>query len=110
MSTEYAMSATSARSSAPGYAADAPTSSRAMRRLRALVPLARRWLRDARRQQELQQLDDATLRDLGLTRSEIASVVSELGGRAAATRRRADLDVWQSASLRFRTRAVDSFL
>lgn len=110
MSTEYAMSAELARIGPPGYAADAPTPSRVMRRLHALLLLVRRRLRDARRRRELDQLDDAALRDLGLTRGEIASVVSELGGRIAATRRRADLDVWQSASSRFRIRAVDSFL
>ncbi|MGZ8253825.1 MAG: DUF1127 domain-containing protein [Burkholderiaceae bacterium] len=46
--------------------------------------------RAGRRFADLQHLDDRTLRDLGVTRSEIASIVSELGGGAAATRRRAD--------------------
>jgi len=55
-------------------------------------------------------LDTATLRDLGLSASEVASVVAELDGRAAATRRRTDLDVWLSASERFRVRSVDSSL
>lgn len=110
MNTEYAMSAGSAPGGVPAYAADAPTVSRVMRRLRALVLLVRRRLRAARRRHQLEQLDDAALRDIGLTRGEISSVVSELGGRVAATRRRTDLDVWASASSRFRARAVDSFL
>jgi uncharacterized protein YjiS (DUF1127 family) len=80
------------------------------RRLRAIARLVARRLRARRRFEDLSHLDERTLRDLGLTRSELASVVAELGGHAALTRRRADLDVWQSASSRFRIRAIDSSL
>lgn len=38
---------------------------------------------------ELERLDDRTLRDLGLQRSELGSVVAELMDDAPATRRRA---------------------
>jgi len=81
-----------------------------VRRLRAIVRLIVRRRRARRRFEDLSHLDERTLRDLGITRSELASVVSELGGRAAATRRRTDLEVRQSASSRFRIRAIDSFL
>lgn len=77
------------------------------RRLRAIVRLVVRRLRARRRFEDLSHLDERTLRDLGLTRSELASVVAELGGHAAATRRRTDLEVWQAASSRFRVRAID---
>ena len=80
------------------------------RRLRAIARLIARRLRARRRFEDLRHLDERTLRDLGVTRSELASIVSELGGRAAATRRRTDLEVWQSASSRFRARAIDSSL
>jgi uncharacterized protein YjiS (DUF1127 family) len=80
------------------------------RRLRAIARLIARRLRARRRFEDLRHLDERTLRDLGVTRSELASIVSELGGRAAATRRRTDLEVWQSASSRFRVRAIDSSL
>jgi uncharacterized protein YjiS (DUF1127 family) len=80
------------------------------RRLRAIVRLILRRRRARRRYEDLRHLDERTLRDLGITRSELASVVSELGGHAAATRRRTDLEVWQSASSRFRVRAIDSSL
>ena len=80
------------------------------RRLRAIARLIARRLRARRRFEDLRHLDERTLRDLGVTRSELASIVSELGGRAAATRRRTDLDTWQSASSRFRVRAIDSSL
>ncbi|MGE5160311.1 MAG: DUF1127 domain-containing protein [Betaproteobacteria bacterium] len=80
------------------------------RRLRAIVRLVARRLRARRRLEDLDHLDERTLRDLGLTRSELASVVAELGGRAAPTRRRADLEAWTSASSRFRVRAIDSSL
>ena len=83
---------------------------RLVRRLRAIVRLIVRRRRARRRFEDLSHLDERTLRDLGITRSELASVVSELGGRAAATRRRTDLEVRQSASSRFRIRAIDSFL
>jgi uncharacterized protein YjiS (DUF1127 family) len=80
------------------------------RRLRAVVRLVARRLRARRRFEDLRHLDERTLRDLGLTRSELASVVAELGGHVAAERRRTDLEVWQSASSRFRIRAIDSSL
>ncbi|MDH4114141.1 MAG: hypothetical protein OEU89_01595 [Burkholderiaceae bacterium] len=80
------------------------------RRLRALGRLVVRRNRSLRRLEDLRRLDAATLRDLGLAASEVASVVAELDGRAAATRRRTDLDVWLSASERFRVRSVDSSL
>ena len=80
------------------------------RRLRAIARLIARRLRARRRFEDLRHLDERTLRDLGLTRSELASVVAELGGHATATRRRTDLEVWQSASSRFRIRAIDSSL
>jgi len=41
-----------------------------------------------RTERELGGLDERTLRDLGLTRSEIGSISSEIAGAAAATRRR----------------------
>jgi uncharacterized protein YjiS (DUF1127 family) len=80
------------------------------RRLRAIVRLIARRRRARRRVEDLRHLDERTLRDLGITRSELASVVSELGGHAAATRRRIDLEAWQSASSSFRIRAIDSSL
>jgi uncharacterized protein YjiS (DUF1127 family) len=61
-----------------------------LRRLAALV--ARGWAAwcdalSARRQQRaLRQLDDSTLRDLGLARCEISSLAAELRGHAEATR------------------------
>ena len=58
----------------------------------------------------LSRLDSATLRDLGLTRSEIASAAAESGGLATATRRRIDVEFWQSASSGFRVRRVEMFL
>jgi uncharacterized protein YjiS (DUF1127 family) len=83
---------------------------RLARRLRAIARLIARRRRARRRFDDLGHLDERTLRDLGITRSELASVVSELGGRAAATRRRVDREIWQSASSRLRIRAVDSSL
>jgi uncharacterized protein YjiS (DUF1127 family) len=80
------------------------------RRGRAIRRLFERRRRAGQRFADLQHLDERTLRDLGVTRSEIASIVSELGGLAAATRRRTDYEVWSSASSRFRVRAIDSFL
>jgi len=58
----------------------------------------------------LSRLDAETLRDLGLTRSEIGSAAAELGGRAAVTRRRIDAEFCQSASAGFRVRKVEMFL
>ena len=109
MHSDYALPTMSTRVSTPRPRPDGPWS-RLSRRLRAIRRLMARRRRAWRRYQDLQHLDERTLRDLGVTRSEIASVVSELGGRAALTRRRADLEAWQSASSRFRIRALDSSL
>jgi uncharacterized protein YjiS (DUF1127 family) len=58
----------------------------------------------------LSRLDAETLRDLGLTHSEIGSAAAELGGRAAVTRRRIEADFWRAASAGFRVRRVEIFL
>jgi len=42
-----------------------------------------------RARRELERLDDATLRDIGLQRSEITSLVAEAYGAAETSRRRA---------------------
>lgn len=107
MVTEYALPPMAARAWAWFRLPDR-TWHRLSRRLRAIGRLVARRRRAARRFDDLQHLDERTLRDLGVTRSEIASIVSELGGHAAATRRRTDLEVWSSASSRFRVRAIDS--
>jgi uncharacterized protein YjiS (DUF1127 family) len=63
---------------------------RARRYARRAAALLRLLVRRARHRAELRQLqalDAATLRDLGLTRSEIGSVHAESAGRAVATRR-----------------------
>jgi uncharacterized protein YjiS (DUF1127 family) len=109
MNTEYALPPTAARALASREWPQRPVH-RLVRRLRAIARLVARRRRARRRFDDLRHLDERTLRDLGVTRSELASVVSELGGRAAATRRRTDLEVWQSASSRFRVRAIDSSL
>jgi uncharacterized protein YjiS (DUF1127 family) len=57
------------------------------RRAAALLRLLRRHSRHRAELRQLQQLDAATLRDLGLTHSEIGSVHAEATGRIAATRR-----------------------
>jgi len=56
-------------------------------RAAALFRLVRRRSRQRADLRQLQSLDAATLRDLGLTRSEIGSVQAEAAGRSAATRR-----------------------
>jgi uncharacterized protein YjiS (DUF1127 family) len=109
MNTEYALPPSAARALAAFKGPDRPVG-RLARRLRAIVRLVARRLRARRRFEDLRHLDERTLRDLGVNRSELESIVSELGGRAAVTRRRTDLDVWQSASSRFRIRAIDSSL
>ena len=107
MNTEYALPPTASRALAEFKWPAGPVH-RLMRRLRAIARLVARRRRAWRRFEDLRHLDERTLRDLGVTRSELASIVSELGGRAAATRRRTDLEVWQSASSRLRIRAIDS--
>lgn len=57
------------------------------RRAVALLRLARRRSRHREQLRRLQQLDPATLRDLGLSSSEIGSLLAEATGRAPATRR-----------------------
>jgi uncharacterized protein YjiS (DUF1127 family) len=79
------------------------------RRLRALIRLFARRRRAQRRYDDLRHLDERTLRDLGVARSELASVVAELDGRAALTRRRTEFETW-SATSSLRVRAVDSSL
>ena len=58
----------------------------------ALRSTAAAWQRIRRRramQRELETLDDRMLRDIGIHRSEVSSLVSELIGAAPATRRAA---------------------
>ena len=58
----------------------------------ALRSTAAAWQRFRRRramQGELESLDDRMLRDIGMHRSEVSSLVSELIGAAPATRRAA---------------------
>jgi uncharacterized protein YjiS (DUF1127 family) len=58
----------------------------------------------------LRYLDARTLRDLGLTRSEVGSVAARVSGRAERARRRIETEFWQSASAGFRVRRVETFL
>lgn len=110
MSFEYALTSTRQATAPAPFAPLRAAVARLARRARAALRLAMRQRRARRSHQALSQLDDATLHDIGISRSEVASIVSELGGRAAATRRRTDLDVWLSASSRFRIRNIDSGL
>ena len=48
-----------------------------------------RWFERRARYRALQALDSRTLKDIGLHRAEIGSVVSELSGEVAVTRRQA---------------------
>jgi hypothetical protein len=107
MSIEYALSSTGQATAPMPFAPLRRALARVARRARALVRLGLRRRRAWKNHQALCDLDDATLHDLGLARSELGSFVSELGGRAGATRRRIDLDAWTSASSRFRTRSID---
>jgi uncharacterized protein YjiS (DUF1127 family) len=109
MNTTYAITTNSARVHW-GLTEARRLGQRVARRLRAIARLMWRRRRAARNFADLGRLDERTLRDLGLTRSELGSVTAELGGLAAATRRHADLEVWQSASSSFRIRAVDTSL
>lgn len=67
--------------------APAERPSRPLRRVRALLRLLRRRARHRAELRELESLDAATLRDLGLHRSEIGSIWSERVGLAMASRR-----------------------
>lgn len=89
---------------------EAPTFARIVRRIRALLRLMLRRERARRTLAALDHLDSATLRDLGLTRSEAASMMTELAGRVAATRRQTELDYLLSASSRFHVRNGDRAL
>lgn len=109
MDSEYALPTTAARSLARMQWPDAPWR-RLARRVRAIRRLVARRRRAWRRYRDLQHLDERTLRDLGVTRSEVASIVSELGGQADSTRRRTGSDAWLSAPSGFRIRAIDSSL
>jgi uncharacterized protein YjiS (DUF1127 family) len=60
---------------------------RALRRAGAALRLVRRRRRQVAARRQLESLDAAALRDLGLDRSEIGSAIAELQGRAARTRR-----------------------
>jgi uncharacterized protein YjiS (DUF1127 family) len=66
--------------------------------------------RASRRIRELRELDTRTLRDLGLTRSELASVVAEVDGNAEATRRRIEASVIAAASSGLRVRNVEAYM
>lgn len=64
------------------------------RRAAALLRVLHRHARHRAARRQLQQLDAATLRDLGLARSEIGSVHAEATGLVAASRRRVVEDPW----------------
>jgi uncharacterized protein YjiS (DUF1127 family) len=89
----------------------APTPAAVPQRLRMLFDrlLApwRRALRIRAQRAALERLDAATLRDLGLHRSEIGSLQAEMEGDHFATRRRvgADAELWPAA--RWTARHID---
>ncbi len=58
-----------------------------VRQLRAMLDTVRRTRRRSKLLRELQGLDDHMLRDIGVHRAELPSVVAELVGSAPATRR-----------------------
>jgi uncharacterized protein YjiS (DUF1127 family) len=60
-------------------------------RLGALARRAERAFAEAGDRSRLERLDDATLRDIGLSRAEIGSVVAEAYGRVERSRRRLDM-------------------
>ena len=109
MNTEYALSSGTARALSKWQPAGAAWR-RFARRVRAMARLAGRRRRARRNDEDLRHLDERTLRDLGLTRAEIPSVVAELAGRAGATRQRTDPHDWHSTSSRFRLRVIDPSL
>lgn len=110
MNTEYALTPSAARALTAALNEPSPLLRRLARRLRAIARLVARRRRAWRRDEELRNLDEATLRDLGVSRRELAAFASGRAGRADAARRRAELDVWLSASSRFRVRSIDSSL
>ncbi len=60
--------------------------SAAARGVQRLAARWRRWRAFARTRREIERLDDAALRDLGIARAEATSLAAELHGLAAATR------------------------
>lgn len=100
MTTEYAISITQSGLPVPGDRRHG-TLHRIGRRARALLRLVARWRRERRRFDDLRHLDERTLRDLGITRSELPSVAAELAGRAGPSRRRIEPPL-QLKSLRIR--------
>jgi uncharacterized protein YjiS (DUF1127 family) len=80
---------------------------RAARRMADWVEARRRASRSIR---QLRELDSRTLRDLGLSRSELWSVVAEAEGDAEATRRRIDASFIAAASSGLRVRNVEAFM
>lgn len=66
----------------------APGPSASMNPERRLASAVADWRRRARQRAELASLDDRTLRDLGLDRSELSSILAEGCGASEATRRR----------------------
>lgn len=106
MTTEYAISVTQPGLPVPGERRHGPLR-RIGRRARALLRLIARRRRERRGLDDLRHLDERTLRDLGITRSELPSVAAELQGRAGPTRRRIE-EPLQLKSLRIR--AVDTSL
>lgn len=73
-----------------------------------------RWVAARRaasqRLRQLHELDARTLRDLGLTRSELASVVAEADGNADRTRRRIEHAFIRNASSGLRVRNIEVYL
>jgi uncharacterized protein YjiS (DUF1127 family) len=76
---------------------------------RRLAALRANFRAEAQRR-ALARLSPATLRDLGLDRSEVGSLTAELNGTAEATRRWTERAQAGSAAGRLRIISVDSFL
>jgi uncharacterized protein YjiS (DUF1127 family) len=105
--------AVSADFSQTPVAAPAPERENVWSRLRRFgAELLRGWLADGRRRAgsaALARLDAATLRDLGIDRSEIGSVTAESRGSSQVTRRRiVNHEVLDTRRLRINR--VDTFL
>lgn len=87
---------------------------RVARRGALAVRRAVRWIAARRaasqRLRQLRELDLRTLRDLGLTRSELASVVAEVDGNAERTRRRIEHAFLKDASSGLRIRNLEVYL